>query len=138
MKAYLAGPMTGIEDYNIPLFTAVAELLRDEGFEVVVPHELDEIERIERIEDLSDFGLTPFDRARLLKRDVRFLVECDVIALLPGWETSVGANIEVMTAVLTGMETWEFMEEEQGLVMVHCDARPNLWMLVNHVAEASA
>lgn len=36
-RVYLAGPMTGIADYNFPAFNAAAARLRAEGFDVVNP-----------------------------------------------------------------------------------------------------
>jgi len=37
VKIYVSGPMTGIKDFNFPLFNSVAVLLRNKGFEVENP-----------------------------------------------------------------------------------------------------
>jgi hypothetical protein len=36
-RGYVAGPMTGIKDFNYPAFNAVAEDLRAQGYEVENP-----------------------------------------------------------------------------------------------------
>lgn len=80
MKLYLAGPMTGYADWNKPAFAAESARLRAMGFEVVNPAELNE----------GSDG----DWLACMRVDIRELVNCDGIALLPGWEKSKGASIE--------------------------------------------
>lgn len=79
--AYIAGPMTGIQDWNIPAFAAMADLLRSKGIDCINPHELHEPD--------PD---TPWDW--YLRRDLKSLADCDVLVLLPGWENSRGATLE--------------------------------------------
>lgn len=78
-KCYIAGPMTGYEDLNYPAFAAMAEKLRQMGFEVVSPAELNPI--------------TCGYREAMLN-DIRALIECDHICLMDGWERSKGASLE--------------------------------------------
>jgi hypothetical protein len=47
------------------------------------------------------------DRA-FLDFDLRILEVCDILYLLPGWETSAGARIERKEAAKLGKEIWEF------------------------------
>lgn len=80
MKLYLAGPMTGYPELNFPSFHAEAARLRSLGHEVVNPAELN-----------PDHTKAWTD---CLKNDIKHLVDCDGIALLPGFSDSKGARLE--------------------------------------------
>ncbi len=80
MKLYLAGPMTGYPELNFPLFHAEAARLRSLGFEIVNPAEIN-----------ADPSAAWLD---CMRADIKQLVDCDGIALLPGWEQSRGATLE--------------------------------------------
>lgn len=41
MKAYISGPITGIENDNEPLFREWQQKLEEMGYETIVPHDLD-------------------------------------------------------------------------------------------------
>jgi len=89
VKVYIAGPMTGIPDYNFPAFDAAAARLRDAGHDVVNPA----------------WNGVPLDapRADHLRVDIRNLIECDAVAVLPGWDRSQGARLEVRIASDLGL-----------------------------------
>lgn len=80
MKLYIAGPMTGYAELNFPVFHAEAARLRAIGFEIVNPAEINV--------DPAAGWLT------CMRADIKQLVDCDGIALLPGWHQSRGASIE--------------------------------------------
>lgn len=84
MRIYLSGPMTGIEDHNFPAFWRAAELLRTLGYEVVSPAEIN--------------AETGGHWHQYLRADIRALCDCDALALLPGWERSAGAHLELHVA----------------------------------------
>ncbi len=94
MKVYVSGPMSGYVDFNRPAFHAAASRLRAKGYDVVNPAELDETHPLP--EDAS--------HAEFLRRDVRLLVDCDLIYLLPGWKHSKGAAGEKAVADLCGID----------------------------------
>lgn len=90
MKLYISGPMTGIDAYNEPAFREAAAGLQAHGYEYVLPHDLD-----------VEHPVTTWGSA--LGRDVQIIADdatIDGILLLPGWEKSDGARIEVLTAYL--------------------------------------
>jgi hypothetical protein len=86
VRAYLSGPMTGLPDLNFPAFNAEAARLRELGYDVVNPAELN-----------------PDPNASwtaCMRVDIAALMTCDVIAMLPGWERSKGAKAELQAAGL--------------------------------------
>jgi hypothetical protein len=87
---YISGPMSGMPDLNYPLFNATAAKLRAEGLQVINPAEI-------TVEHGVKWELC-------LRRDIRALMDCDSIAMLPGWEVSKGARLEHHIAVELGFE----------------------------------
>ena len=95
MKLYIAGPMTGLPEYNYPAFHAAAAELRAAGHEVVSP-----AEGWEHITDPAAVSWQDYMRSGLSK-----LLHCEAVALLPGWAGSRGASLEVRVAEALGMPT---------------------------------
>lgn len=81
MRIYVSGPMTGLPKNNVPAFNRAARFLRAQGFTVINPAELDAGEPCGTWEDC-------------LRRDIKWLVTCDAVVNLPGWEKSRGATLE--------------------------------------------
>lgn len=90
MKLYLAGPMTGIEDFNFPAFSAAAAELRALGHEVINPAE-------------NDDGDTTREWAYYMRKDLAHVLSVDAVAVLPGWQGSRGARLEVHVARALGL-----------------------------------
>ncbi|WP_456254864.1 DUF4406 domain-containing protein [Pseudomonas iridis] len=88
-RLYLAGPMTGFEDFNFPAFNKMAADLRARGFIVENPAE-------HGVVDGADW-------ADYMAYDLTRLGLCGQVALLPGWENSKGARLEVHIARELGM-----------------------------------
>ena len=85
---YISGPMRGYPELNFPAFMRAALVLRNSGFNVINPAELNQ----QNSQDM------PF--SYYMRRDIQVLVEGVVtdIAVLPRWQASRGATIEVMVA----------------------------------------
>jgi hypothetical protein len=93
MPTYLAGPISGVPDGNAEAFRSAAAYLRGEGMDVLSP--------TERLD-----GETNEERGweEWMRRDLKLLlIYCDSIAVLPGWEESRGASLEVYVARQLGM-----------------------------------
>ncbi|GLS13632.1 DUF4406 domain-containing protein [Hydrogenophaga electricum] len=83
-RVYLSGPMTGLPDLNFPAFHAAADQLRRMGLDVVNPADIN-----------PD---TSMSWAGCMRADIKALCDCDAIALMPGWERSKGAHLELHIA----------------------------------------
>lgn len=101
---YIAGPMAGMPDHNFPAFNAAAKLFRELGFTVLNPVEIGE----------AAYGNSP-DVSPLdyLEQDLKLIMQygCSSIALLPGWERSIGARLEVAYAITMDLD---FFNAETG------------------------
>jgi hypothetical protein len=100
MKLYLAGPMTGLPDYNFPAFDAAAALLEAEGHIVLNPAQMDRDVGF----DSGTGGVSNAFLRDAFKRDLSAVCDCDAIAMLPGWEQSGGARVEWMLASHLGLK----------------------------------
>ena len=87
--AYLSGPMSGIKDFNYPAFHANAAFLRNSGWDVLSPAELDADLGIN-----ADMVMTEEIYLDIIKHDYAALIKSDAIAFMPGWEKSRGAKLE--------------------------------------------
>jgi hypothetical protein len=84
MKIYISGPMTGLPDLNFPVFHQAAAELRAQGVDVVNP---------------AEFGEEPGKTwADYMRKDIKALMDCDTIHMLPGWRDSEGARVEYYLA----------------------------------------
>lgn len=108
---YLAGPMSGYPKFNFPLFEKAAQDLRDLGFDIISPAELDKTagstyeEAIESLDgDVSKLTHTWGD---FLSRDVKIVADqVEGIVFLPNWQSSKGARLEAYVALQTGHNTF--------------------------------
>lgn len=103
-KAYIAGPMRGHPQSNFPAFDRAAALGRSLGWEIISPAEMDRAAGDNaEAEPLPFNGGSPEVNRRFARRDVEEIMSLraengDVIALLPGWQTSTAAPAEVALA----------------------------------------
>lgn len=97
-RLYIAGPMSGLPDFNYPAFHTAATMLRGLGYQVENPAE-------------NDRPLT--DPWQVFLRDaITKLMRCDGVALLPDHHRSRGARLEESIATRLGIpvrtiQTWE-------------------------------
>ena len=88
--AYIAGKITGLPKANVKdKFNMIATQLSGMGYEVVKP------------DAVSDDTKT-WDAA--VRNDIKKMLECDEVHLLPDWQDSRGAQLERDIALRLGMQ----------------------------------
>lgn len=80
MRIYVAGPMTGLPDFNYPAFFKAEEAL------LAVGHEVENPARNPAPDDGAWIGY--------MRQSLVQISRVDGIALLPGWQSSRGATVE--------------------------------------------
>jgi hypothetical protein len=86
MRIYISGPISGKPDGNKPAFEHAAELIRSHGHDPVNPHDV--CANIGKDALWHDY----------MRKDIKALLDCDAIVMLPGWEDSRGACLEHLIA----------------------------------------
>jgi hypothetical protein len=87
-KAYISGPMSGLPDNNYPAFSKEEARLRGMGITVVNPA----ANGLPANAEWNDH----------MREDIRMLMDCSSIHMLPGWQKSRGATLEHQIAVALG------------------------------------
>lgn len=100
---YLSGPMSGCAEFNFPAFRAAVDRLRADGVSVLSPHEVDH-------QEPNGPGSLPW--SVYLRNDIKCLLRCEGIVLLPGWPTSRGAQLELQTALALRMPVFFYRNGE--------------------------
>lgn len=95
-KLYLCGPMTGWENFNHPRFNQAAFELRLWGFQVFNP-----AENGVRLD-------APWETH--MRVDIVHLVQAEAVALLPAWDDSKGAKLEMHIARELGMRLQHYLD----------------------------
>lgn len=121
-KYYLAGPMTGLPQFNFPMFERVSKALRAQGYDVVSPHEHDTVEVQVAALKSKDGKLDAAGKVggrtwgQILADDVILLADGGItgIIFLPGWEASSGAKLEATVGL---MKQFRFMRWDEYLAM---------------------
>ena len=94
---YVAGPMSGYPAYNYPAFMAAEKALHATGrFNVLNPA---------RNEDNNPTPGVPQSWDWYMREALVQVAAADSVALLPGWECSRGARLEVHVAHALAMPT---------------------------------
>jgi uncharacterized protein DUF4406 len=83
---YVAGPMSGVPEFNFPAFKEAEARLTEAGYSVISPVSKGKPSSGEYTDD------RPY--TWYLREDLKMLLEADAIALLPGSENSNGARLE--------------------------------------------
>jgi hypothetical protein len=98
---YIAGPMTGLENHNFPAFEEAATRLRSHGYHVLSPAEI------------ADGDILCYEDC--LREAIKMVIKAKTVVLLPGWEKSRGATVEVK--ISTGLELPLYLYDPEKLFL---------------------
>ncbi|QWL64871.1 DUF4406 domain-containing protein [Aeromonas jandaei] len=91
VKVYVAGPMTGLPEFNRPAFFAAEAHLKELGAVVMNPAILPD----------------GFSHDAYMRIAIPMLMECEAVAFLPGWQQSKGARQEFTRAHSFGLDLYQ-------------------------------
>ena len=100
MCVYIAGPMSGLPEFNVPAFDKAAAEWRERGYEALNPAD-------------NFRGEVGIAYERYIRAGLEQVLRAQAIALLPGWETSKGARVELHVAQMLGLlvlDAWTSLE----------------------------
>lgn len=99
MKVYISGAISNRDPEEVRKdFERAEKLLKSLGWEVVNP--------------LANGLTVAHTWEEHMRADLHLLLECDKVAVLPGWRESKGARLEVFVASELGMEVMPLMGRE--------------------------
>lgn len=110
---YICGPMRGLPFFNFPAFDGARDYGKSLGYNIISPADLDRECGIDPIKDPASpqrAEASPNTLHNIVARDVDVLLNRlkktrgDGLALLPGWEHSVGGMAEVRLAYWLGLK----------------------------------
>lgn len=135
---YLAGPMSNLPGFNFEAFHEAAEVLREQGYNLVNPAELDyEIARAvkanangshrELTATLAEKGLYTPTWAECLRRDIEIVSneKCVGVIVIDGWEESQGAQFETYVAYKLLKPVYKLTYEGSLYAAIKQERRPN-------------
>jgi hypothetical protein len=115
LRVYISGPISeggtlslATVMVNLAVFNQAAGLLRDAGYEVVNPASLNH-------ENLHPYAPDPHtgDLAHwqeCMRSDLKEMLDCQAIVLLPLWERSPGSVRELLIAIWLGFDVMRLTE----------------------------
>jgi hypothetical protein len=130
-RVYLAGPMRGYPRWNAAAFDAAADKWRALGCEVVNPcdlcHGLDP--RTAPQEKLDAVASDLLWLREVILIDCQQVCQVNAVVVLPGWERSCGATVEVSLALFLGLPVYG------AVTMGRVVPKPLPWSLLTRVDD---
>ena len=106
-RIYVAGPMSGHPQFNVPAFLSAQKDLIARDFDAVLPVDLDiPAERRQLLKSKDGLDAAPRSWAELLSEDLKLIGDTGIegIVVLSGWQYSKGAKLETYFGRLLGLE----------------------------------
>ena len=103
---YIAGPMTGLPNYNFEAFNTAAAILRYAYPKILVLNPAENFD-----------GDVTHPREVYMREDIKQLMRADTIVMLDGWQASEGATLEFDIAEALGFETKTMGMSKDGIIL---------------------
>lgn len=103
-RIYVAGPMSGLPEFNYPAFHEAAARLRAKGWHVENP-----------AENPAPHGDASCQWTAYMRMGLSQVTTCHAIYLLPGWQKSKGASLEYMVVQQLGLQIHFHQQQEDVL-----------------------
>ena len=117
-KAFISGPMRKRVLFNFPAFDAAAKDLREQGYEVISPADMDRARGFDpsTLPADHDWSTIPegMDLKAIILEGLTALSECDCVVLLPWWRVSLGSVVEVALARFLGLQIMIYESPEDS------------------------
>jgi hypothetical protein len=117
MKVYLCGPMRGYPAWNAAAFDRYAAEWEREGHTVLSPVARDRLGGLDLLaaskEELAAKAGDWVWMRQVIAEDVEMICRVDILAVLPGWEASTGATVEVALALFLGLPIYSAVSRER-------------------------
>lgn len=112
---YISGPISGRPDNNRRAFADAQIILQSHGFKVINPLDIDLPEKANG---------KPYDWSDHMRLDIKALMDCNLVAVLPDWYLSKGSCLEIELALRLGIEVLripDLMPVPRTEIAVHID-----------------
>jgi hypothetical protein len=110
MRVYLCGPMRGYPAWNAAAFDRYAAEWEREGH-------TDRLGGLDPLaaskEELAEKAGDWVWMRQVITEDVGMICRVDILAVLPGWEASTGATVEVALALFLGLPIYSAVSREE-------------------------
>lgn len=106
IRVYIAGPMTGLPEWNYPAFNDAADRLRSSGHAISVTNPADNFGKKTDLPRWRYISKS-LDQIQGLAKIMYSTSDDCMLAVLPGWQGSPGACLEVETAFQLGLPVYD-------------------------------
>lgn len=96
---YIAGPMKGLPEFNYPAFNEAERLLREKGYDKI----------LNPVNHANGVG-TNLPYAFYIRESIKDVLQADAVCVLPNWEKSTGAKLEVHIGTTLGLPIYPLAE----------------------------
>ena len=104
ISLYVSGPMNGCPNFNVDKFDQVSKGLRERGYDVINPAELD---HNQNIKENKDWVVTETNWRGFLAEDLHHVMDVKAVVVLPGWKHSKGARLEILVGHILGKKIYD-------------------------------